>query len=150
MWIIAHFFAQPGRFFEGFVLTGQLDLGNHQAGVVTLENIDFPDMPACRHTIAGFLDNGALTQMRQHEARLLQRHGVFELAAANRHVGALDIEAGALVANAHANRTALRRLQPALQIALPDALRAADLFTPGIVAHGKFSFNFNRHGSTLD
>src|SRR5262245_3782601 len=57
--------AEPRRQVEAIVLVLEFDLGDHQAGIFTFEDVDFPALPVPGHVVPDLFDDCALAQRKQ-------------------------------------------------------------------------------------
>ena len=149
--VVRNFFADPLGEVDRLILVLEFDLGDSQALVVAMENVDFPFHARVVDDVAGFVDERTLAE-REQVGGVGGGDRVLEFEAGNSAAGAFDSERGGIPCEADADAFA----GVGKQVALAEAAGLADdLGSPRIGNEEEFALDFQGaigsgvHGGSL-
>jgi hypothetical protein len=142
--LVGDFRAHPVRQRNRLTFFLELDLGDHQAGILALEFVDHPFSTVHRQVMSHLLDQRPLAEPLQHFRRVAPRNFVLVLGTSGAVLRPLSGEKGAVAHDAYPNRPVGRGAEIALANLLPS--RATP---PGVAVDQKLALDLDRHGAAL-
>jgi hypothetical protein len=136
--VVRNFFADPLGEVDRLVLVLEFDLGDAQALVVAMENVDFPFHARVVDDVAGFVDERTMAE-REQALGVGGWDRVLEFEAGNSAAGAFNGERGGIAGEADAD--AFTGVGKKVALAEPAGL-TDDLGAPRIADEEEFALNF--------
>jgi hypothetical protein len=136
--IVRDLLANPLGQADGLILTLQLDLGDPQPVVLTMEDIDLPFHAIVEDDVTRLVDERPHAQL-QHPLGIATRDGVLQLDAGNALSRPFDGECGIIAGEANADAFVRIRAKIPLR---KTAARPGGVITPSVTAEEEFAFNF--------